>query len=203
MFCDHSKINIVEKKNLKNYAIQLTNCIENIDYEVVQDSICMLENCNKNGGSIYVIGNGGSASTASHMVSDLGIGLKRRGVRNFDIKSLADNLSVITAIGNDIGYENIFYAQLENILKADDVLIAISCSGNSANIIKAVKYAKKQGGVVLAFTGFDGGLLKEIADINFHVETEIGAYGIVEDLHLIFNHMVYNYFLNSKQGKKR
>lgn len=100
------------------------------------------------------------------MVNDLGVGLSRRGIRDFDITSLADNTPVCTAIANDSGYENIFYLQLVNKVKKNDVIIAIiSCSGNSSNIIKAVEYAKIQEAIIIGITGFDGGQLKEIADI--------------------------------------
>ena len=113
-----------------------------------------------NDAKIYIIGNGGSAATASHMANDLSVGLKLREIRNFDVESLSDNSSVCTAIANDIGYENIFYAQLKNRIKKEDLLIAISCSGNSENIVKAARYAKEIGASVVGMTGFNGGMLK-------------------------------------------
>lgn len=91
---------------------------------------------------IYILGNGGSAATAAHMVNDLGAGLNRRDVRKFNIINLADNASVCTALANDVGYDNIFYYQLRDVIKPNDIVIAISCSGNSPNILKAVDYAK-------------------------------------------------------------
>jgi D-sedoheptulose 7-phosphate isomerase len=96
---------------------------------------------------------------------------------------------------NDIEYENIFYAQLEGTIDKDDLLIAISCSGNSPNIVKAAEYANNIGASVLGLTGFDGGKLKHMSDLNYHVQTNKDEYGPVEDLHMIFDHMLYTYFI--------
>ncbi len=178
------------------YINNLIQLLQKIDYEIVDQIIKILEEAAHKQSSIYIIGNGGSAATASHMVNDLGAGLRRRGLINLDITSLADNVPVITAIANDIGYENIFYMQLEGLLKKDDVIIAISCSGNSANILKATTYAKEIGATIIGITGFDGGALKEVSDINFHVDTEHGDYGLVEDMHMILDHMIYSYYIN-------
>lgn len=144
---------------------------------------------------VYIIGNGGSAATASHMVNDFGIGLKRRGKLNISAIALADNLASCSAIANDTGYENIFYLQLKDLLTPTDVVIAISCSGNSPNITKAVRYAKEIGATVVGFSGFDGGELKQMSDIVLHAQTDTGAYGLVEDVHMIINHMLYSWFI--------
>jgi len=182
---------------LQNYKNQLSVQINQIDLETVKNIIDALENTKWQNGKIYVIGNGGSSATASHMVNDLGVGLKRRGIRDFDIESLADNVPVITAIANDIGYENIFYTQLEEKIRKNDLLIAISCSGNSPNIIKAVKYAKEQNVQIIGLTGFDGGELLKLSDINFHIKTLKNQYGLVEDMHMILDHIIYTYFIEN------
>ncbi len=179
------------RKFTKQYIENLTAILEKIDTDIVTQISKLIDSTK---GRIYIIGNGGSAATASHMVNDLGTGLKRRGIKNFDVESLSDNTSVCTALANDIGYENIFYMQLKDKIKKDDVLIAISCSGNSPNIIKAVKYAKKEKVNVIGLTGFDGGKLRKKSDISFHVQTASGQYGIVEDVHMILNHMLYGYY---------
>ncbi|QOG12179.1 SIS domain-containing protein [Arcobacter sp. FWKO B] len=179
------------------YIDNLKNLLDGIDYNVISDIIKLLETTKINQSKIYVIGNGGSASTASHMVNDLGAGLRRRDIINLDIVSLADNTPVCTAIANDIGYDNIFYMQLKGLLKKDDVIIAISCSGNSANIIKAVDYAKEIGSKIIGVTGFDGGYLKKISDVNFHVQTKSNEYGLVEDMHMILDHIIYSYYIKS------
>jgi len=184
---------------VKSYKSKLISLISNIDPTTIAEIINALENTIQNSSRVYILGNGGSSATASHMVNDLGAGLRRRGIINLDVVSLADNTPVITAIANDIGYDNIFYMQMEGLLKPDDLVIAISCSGNSPNITKAIQYAKKQGCKLVGVTGFDGGLLKEISDINFHVDAEKGQYGLVEDVHMILDHIIYSYY-NTKEN---
>ena len=183
---------------VKSYKSKLISLISNIDPTTIAEIINALENTIQNSSRVYILGNGGSSATASHMVNDLGAGLRRRGIINLDVVSLADNTPVITAIANDIGYDNIFYMQMEGLLKPDDLVIAISCSGNSPNITKAIQYAKKQGCKLVGVTGFDGGLLKEISDINFHVDVEKGQYGLVEDVHMILDHIIYSFY-NAKE----
>ena len=181
------------KKFTEEYINNLTSLLKKIDYQNIEDIIEVLDNTR---GTIYIIGNGGSAATASHMVNDLGVGLKRRNIRTLHVESLSDNSSVCTALANDIGYKNIFYMQLKDRIKKGDVLIAISCSGNSKNIIKAVKYAKKEDAKIIGLTGFDGGKLKQLSDVNFHVATKKGTYGIVEDMHSVVNHIIYSYYID-------
>jgi D-sedoheptulose 7-phosphate isomerase len=187
---------------IKKYIENLSDILKNIDTDVVLQIKNSLDSTIKNNSKIYIIGNGGSAATASHMANDLTVGLKLRDIRNFDVESLSDNSSVCTAIANDIGYENIFYAQIKNKINKDDVLIAISCSGNSANILKAVEYAITQGTTIIGLTGFDGGKLKELSNISFHVDTPKGEYGLVEDAHMILDHMIYSYYISLKPETK-
>lgn len=178
------------------YTKKLITLIEEIDTGVVCEIVENLESVAQAGGRVYVIGNGGSAATASHMTNDLGVsGLGRRGLLSLDMISLADNTSVMTALANDVGYENVFYEQLRNRLCDNDLVIAFSCSGNSPNVIKAIKYAKAEGVKVVGVSGFDGGELMELADINFHVRTDVGDYGLVEDVHMILDHLIYSYYL--------
>lgn len=184
----------------KSYISRLIELLKNIDVQVISDIIDVLNRVENVRGKVYIIGNGGSAATASHMANDFGPGLRRRGIMNFDAYSLADNSSVCTAIANDTGYDNIFYMQLLNNLRENDVLIAISCSGNSPNIIKAVEYAKEVGTAVVGVSGFDGGRLRELCDICFHVDAPKGEYGLVEDVHMILDHIIYSYYI--EQGPK-
>ena len=184
------------------YITNLSSTLQKVDIDSIEQIIIKLEELHKLGTKIYIIGNGGSAATASHMANDLGVGLKLREIRNFNVESLSDNSSVCTAIANDVGYENIFYAQLKNKITKDDLLIAISCSGNSANIVKAVEYAKAEGATIVGMTGFEGGRLKELADIEFHVATAKGEYGIVEDAHMILDHIIYSYYISLKPETK-
>ncbi len=180
----------------ENYIVRLKELLDNIDFLVVSNIVKALEQTVTDNAKVYVIGNGGSSATASHMVNDLGVGLRRRGLTNINIVSLGDNSAVTSAIANDIGFENIFYMQLEGILKPRDIVIAISCSGNSSNIIKVADYAKKIGSTIVGVTGFDGGKLKEVCDINFHVDAPKGEYGLVEDVHMILDHMIYSYYID-------
>jgi len=177
------------------YKEKISQLIEDIDVKVFNQIIEKIEECAKEDVTVYIAGNGGSAATASHMQNDLGVGLKRRGILDLNIISLCDNLSVITALANDVGYENIFYSQIEDKITENDLLIAISCSGESANIIKVAQYAKETGATVLGMTGFNGGKLKELSDINYHVQTEKDKYGLVEDIHMVLDHMIYTYFI--------
>jgi D-sedoheptulose 7-phosphate isomerase len=183
-----------------DYLQKLKLLLDQIDLDSIESIVESIKQTVKNKSRIYVIGNGGSSAIASHMVNDLGTGLRRRDVINFDITSLADNTPVGTAIANDIGYENIFYMQLKGLMKRDDVIIAISSSGNSPNIIKAVEYARKVGATVIGCTGFDGGKLKTLSDISFHIETTKGEYGLVEDIHTILDHILHSYLLSTKKA---
>lgn len=179
-----------------DYLRRLKLLLDKIDVDVVKKIFDTLTQTIEKKSKIYIIGNGGSSSIASHMVNDLGCGLRRREIISLDIMSLADNTPVCTAISNDLGYENIFYMQLKDILRKNDVLIAISSSGNSANIIKSVEYARGIGATVIGCTGFDGGKLKKLADISFHIETPHGEYGLVEDVHGMLDHILHSYFLS-------
>jgi len=187
---------------IKNYISNLTALLNKIDLSIIEDIINKLEKIHDFNGKIYIIGNGRSAATASHMANDLGVGLKLRGIRDFNVESLSDNSSICTAIANDIGYENIFYAQIKNKIKSNDLLIAISCSGNSANILKAVKYAKEKNVTIIGLIGFDGGKLKDLVDIKFHVDSNKGEYGLVEDIHMILDHIIYSYYISLKPETK-
>lgn len=177
------------------YINDLKSLLDAIDPSVIEAIVEALESTLENKSRIYILGNGGSSATASHMVNDLGAGLRRREIINFDVVSLADNSPVVTAISNDIGYENIFYMQMKGLIKPQDVVLAISCSGNSPNIIKAIDYAKEKGCIVIGATGFDGGKLKELSDIVFHVDAPSGEYGLVEDVHMILDHIIYSYYV--------
>jgi len=189
-------------KFIGNYIDNLVDILRLIDFNAVEEIKNALEKTIDDKSKIYIIGNGGSAATASHMANDLSVGLKLREIKNFNVESLSDNSSVCTAIANDIGYENIFYAQIKDKIEKDDVLLAISCSGNSANIVKAVEYAKVKGTTVVGMTGFEGGMLKELADIQFHVQTSKGEYGLVEDAHMILDHILYSYYISLKPEAK-
>jgi D-sedoheptulose 7-phosphate isomerase len=148
----------------------------------------------KQGTTIFFIGNGGSAATASHFANDLSVGTNDYE-QPFRAISLTDNVSILTAVGNDFGYEEIFVRQLRVLGRKGDVLIGISASGNSVNLIKAFDHARKSGIKTVAITAFDGGKLKEIADDGIHVPTERAEYGPAEDVHMVLDHLVGAYLM--------
>ena len=184
------------KEFTRSYIENLKNLLDRVDEKIVEAIVQEVENLLISRGRLYVLGNGGSSATASHMVNDLGAGLRRRNIINLDVVSLGDNSPVVTAIANDIGYENIFYMQMQGLIKKGDVILAISCSGDSPNIVKAVEYAKEQGCKIIGVSGFGGGRLKEISDIKFHVDAPKGEYGLVEDIHMILDHIIYSYYIS-------
>lgn len=144
---------------------------------------------------IFFIGNGGSAATASHFANDVAIGT-RTWERPFRAVSLTDNVAVITAIANDYGYEHIFTLQLKTMMQPGDVVVAISASGNSPNVISAVQWANENGAITIGLTGFDGGQLRQSARFGVHVPTNKGEYGPVEDVHMILDHLVGAFLMN-------
>jgi D-sedoheptulose 7-phosphate isomerase len=144
---------------------------------------------------IFIFGNGGSAGTSNHMVNDLSKGTAIEGKKRLRVIGLADNMSLLTAYANDNGYDVVFSEQLKNLLNPGDVCIAISASGNSPNVVKAVEYAKKNGGKVISLVGFTGGKIKPLSDVALYFETH--NYGICEDAQLMFSHLS-SQFLHQK-----
>lgn len=141
-----------------------------------------IETAEKNGKQIFVMGNGGSAATASHIATDWSKTAERKGKRLIRCMSLNDNVPFMTAIANDLGYDEVFVRQLENLLDRDDVVVIISGSGNSANVLKAARFAKKKGAVTIGMTGFSGGKLRKLVDVCLHINSD--QYGVIEDLHM-------------------
>lgn len=144
------------------------------------------------GSAIYCFGNGGSAATASHMLNDFNKGISYDLDRKFNFFCLNDNVAMLTALANDVGYPYVFSKQLEGKLQTGDLIVAISGSGNSANVIQAVEYARSCGCEVIGITGYDGGRVDQLADFHMHVPSH--DMQIVEDVHMIFNHMMMKLF---------
>ena len=178
-----------------SYLKYLESVINKIDLKSIGRFIETLIYARKRGSTVYFIGNGGSASTASHFANDLSIGTNSYE-KPFRVVSLTDNHSVMTAIANDFGYEEVFVRQLRVLGREGDVLVGISASGNSVNLIKAFDYAKSVGIKTIAITAFDGGNLKKIADDGIHVPTDDKEYGPSEDVHIILDHLVGAYLQN-------
>ena len=146
------------------------------------------------GASIFFAGNGGSASTASHFANDLAIGTNDYNTP-FKAISLSDNNAILTALGNDFGYDEVFSRQIQVLGKKGDLIVCISASGNSPNLIKAFTSAKLIGVKTIAITAFDGGKMKKIADEGIHVPTEQKEYGPAEDAHMVLDHLVSGYLM--------
>jgi D-sedoheptulose 7-phosphate isomerase len=144
------------------------------------------------GSTVFFIGNGGSAATASHFANDVAIGTNSYE-RPFRALSLTDNVPVLTAIGNDFGYEEVFVRQLRVLARHGDVLVAISASGNSPNLVRAFEYARTAGIRTVAITAFDGGRLRAMAEQGVHVPTDPKEYGPAEDAHMVLDHLVGAY----------
>jgi D-sedoheptulose 7-phosphate isomerase len=178
----------------KLYFEYLNTVLNSISLKAIDDFVKVLLEARERGSSIFFIGNGGSAATASHFANDIAIG-SREYVKPFRVISLCDNQAVITAIANDDGYEKIFSQQLKVLLKKQDVVVAISASGNSPNLIHAINTIKNMGAISVGLTAFDGGKLKQIVDFSLHVPTQKGEYGPAEDAHMILDHLVSNYLM--------
>jgi D-sedoheptulose 7-phosphate isomerase len=174
------------------YMDYLCTILKSISMNQIKDFVGILLDARENGSNIYFIGNGGSAATASHFANDIAIGTKEFK-KPFRVISLCDNNAIITAIGNDYGFEKIFSQQLEVLLQEKDVVVAISASGNSINLLNAFDVAKRKGATTVGLSAFDGGKLKEKADISVHVPTNNGEYGPAEDAHMVLDHLVSNY----------
>ena len=179
----------MEKSIIENYQNRLVAALNSIDRDQVLRVANLLSNSTLENKRIWLIGNGGSATTASHFATDL---TRCIGSNNKNLKSisLCDNIGIITAIGNDFGYENIFLRQVERNCESEDVLIAISASGNSGNLIKAINWANEAGITTVGLTSFDGGMMRNLVNLSIHIETENGDYGVAEDGHLAICHMI-------------
>ena len=162
--------------------------LKELDRNAVNAALNLLEETREKGSCVYVFGNGGSAVTAAHMENDFNKGISERLAKKYRFHCINTNLATVMAIANDNGYENIFVQQLENVLNKEDVIVAISGSGNSENVIKAVEYAKGQGCKIIGMTGYSGGKLKALSDISLHVP--INNMQIAEDIHIVFNHLM-------------
>jgi len=174
-----------------NYLKEILDSVSLEEIEVFFKALISARNLGK---QIFFIGNGGSASTSSHFANDLSIGAKSHE-KPFRAISLCDNVAVISAIANDYGYEKIFSEQLRVLMNHGDLVVAISASGNSPNLIEAVKYANANNALTFAITAFDGGELKKLASNSLHVKTDHKEYGPAEDIHMIFDHL-FSSFIN-------
>jgi len=183
----------ISKDFSEKYLEYLSSLIAQLDRGVIAQFADLLLDSRDAGSTTFFLGNGGSASTATHFVNDVSLG-SRQFDKPFRAISLCDNQAVITAIANDDGYENIFLQQLQTLAKPGDTIVCISASGNSQNLIKAIEYAKQNNIYIVGLTAFDGGYLKKNCDLNIHVPTKVGEYGPAEDLHMVVCGLIGSYF---------
>jgi len=183
--------------HVKTYFKELQKTISSINENDIMSVIQILEDARENRQMIFIMGNGGSASNASHFVNGLSQGATVKNKPRFKAIALTDNIPNLLAYGNDNGYESVFIEQLKNLMNEEDIIIGISGSGNSSNVIKAIEYANKNQGISIGLTGFDGGVLKKITQYNIHVPCT--SMEIVEDVHLALSHLISSYFRNHSE----
>ena len=175
-------------EQIATYISLLQQTLDRLPNDLIAQVIDILHRARMNGKQVFIMGNGGSASTASHFVCDLAKNTRKDNIPHYRVIGLTDNMAIFSAYANDDGYENVFAQQLANLIKPNDVVIGISASGNSQNVLNAIVEAKKYNATTIAFTGFDGGHLGQMVNINIHVKSDIIEH--VEDIHLILEHMI-------------
>ena len=184
-------------ENLKQYWAEyrqkLNDLFDQVNIDDVSKVLTTMIEAWKQRHTVYVCGNGGSAATASHMQVDFRYFIRHFSKFHPSIVSITDHAPMMTAIGNDTDFLDVFKDQLKGNIHDGDVLICISASGNSMNLVRAAQYAKTCGATTIAYVGFLGGPLKEVCDLSLYTPNPIGDYGPIEDLHMMYNHLMVNY----------
>lgn len=191
------------KEVFTRHARELSELFATLDIAGLQRAGEAVYEAYRRGDTIYCAGNGGSAATASHFVTDLSWGGRVIDGPRPKALSLAANIPLMSALGNDAGYEEVFVEQMRDVITPGDVLLVISASGNSENVLRAVDFAKEQGATTLGLVGFDGGKLKGKCEVSIHVPTRQGAYELVEDVHHSVCHMLANFVKYSATKDRR
>lgn len=176
------------KEKLEAYLDEEVRIIRSLDINAISDVMNVLEEARLSGKKIFVCGNGGSAATASHFCCDFNKGVSENQDKKYDFECLSDNVATMMAVANDISYDEVFRYPLKCKMQAGDILMGISGSGNSKNVVNAMEYAKSIGGTTIAIVGYSGGRMKEIADYNVHVN--IDNMQIAEDIHMVLDHLM-------------
>ena len=190
---------------MKDYISEINTYLEHeidtlkaLDVNEINAALNLLLETFENGNTVFVFGNGGSSATASHFQNDFNKGVSEHTEKKFNFQCLNDNVATVMAVANDIGFEEVFRFQLVGHMKPGDVVMAISGSGNSKNVLNAVEYAKSQGAKVIGLTGFGGGKLKELSDVSLHVP--VNSMQITEDIHMVFDHLMMSIFFRDLAG---
>lgn len=184
----YQAIEIDKMARVEWYFDEMKAVLDRVDRGPIDEAIDALHQARIDGKQVFIMGNGGSASTATHMVCDLAKNTRQPDWPHYKVIGLADNMAIFSAYGNDDGYDNVFRLQLANLLNPGDAVVAISTSGNSPNVVRAVDLANERGATVIGMTGFGAGKLGPMVDIHLHVPSD--CIEIVEDIHLMLEHMI-------------
>jgi D-sedoheptulose 7-phosphate isomerase len=176
---------------ITDYITTLQGTLDILPVAQIENLARTLQDARMQGKRVFIMGNGGSASTASHFVCDLGKNTRMDGWPDFKVVGLTDNMAIFSAYANDEGYDQAFARQLTSLIQDGDVVIGISASGNSPNVLNAIEAAKRCNALTIGFTGFNGGKLRHMVDINIHIDSNIIEH--VEDIHLMLEHMIVLY----------
>lgn len=171
----------------KSYLTETLPLFKEFEGEAFQSAMGAIVEAYHRGSTLFICGNGGSWGTSNHMVNDLAKGSVVEGKKRLRVMGLGDNTSLLTAYANDCGYETVFVEPLKGLFRKGDILIAISASGNSPNVVKACEFVRANGGQVVGLVGFSGGKLKELSNFAIHFKSH--NYGSVEDAQLMFSHL--------------
>ena len=182
-----------------DYRNRLNNILNQVSIDDLEEVVSIIINTFKRNKTVYVCGNGGSAATASHIQSDFSYFVRKFTNFRPKLRALTDNVPMLTAVGNDSSFNDIFVEQLKGHFVDGDAIICISASGYSENVIKAAQYANEHGGTSIAFTGFSGGKLKEVCAVSLHTPNASGDYGPIEDVHMIYDHLIVNYLAQDEE----
>jgi len=173
---------------IKGYIDGLQSTLDGLPLGDIQQVVQLLAEARLSRRQIFIMGNGGSASTASHFICDLSKNTRRADLPNFKAIGLTDNMAIFSALANDEGYESVFAQQLASLLQPGDIVIGISASGNSPNVLNAIELANQMGATTIGFTGFDGGQLKSMVEYGVHTQSTCIEH--VEDIHLMLEHVI-------------
>lgn len=180
------------RKDITEYIELEREVMSKLDVDALNEAMQLIEEAYRNRKKVYIFGNGGSSATASHYQNDFNKGLSETLETKFEFVCLNNDTATLMAIANDMGFEEVFRYQLQGRIREGDLVIALSGSGNSANIMNAVRYAKEQGNKVIGLTGIKGGKLMEEADVSLHVP--VNSMQVTEDVHMIFDHLMVSVF---------
>jgi D-sedoheptulose 7-phosphate isomerase len=185
----------------RKYFARLGETIAAVDPAGVAEAAGVLEQAIEEKRTLFLMANGGSASVASHFVNDCQAGMRQEGKPTLRAVALTDNVPTLTAVANDTDFDSVFLIQLEALLRPGDLVLAMSVSGNSPNLVRALEFAREQGATTMAWCGMQGGRLAELADHAIHMPSDRDEYGPIEDMFSVLMHAVLTY-LTQKRGKK-